>query len=544
MKRLSLILVASFVLVASVHAQHQHNLPVAPVTLQPIALLSNIGGLHHPVSTKNVEAQRFFNQGLVLLYAFNEPDAARSFRRAAELDPQLAMAYWGTALALNNSSVPLGAESKKEAYIMIQKAVSMAAPENERAYIEALAKLITANPNADQKKLYTDYVDAMLELHRRYPQDSDAATLYAVSILGERDSIAVLESVLKRDPTHLGANHFYIHAVEDSAQPERALPSAERLRAMKFSSAMVGHLVHMPSHIYMRVGDYNAAARVNEESNALPVDGLSPEFKNLLQMHNSRFQLEAYSMAGRSKDAVEIAKRFFDFKTSIVLVRFRRWNDILKLPVPKQSADTSSHDAMACTPGMAYAGLRLSVDPFPSFSGGSLSWARGMAYAAEGKVREAAIERDNMVVAKTNALEQMAKGASKEQIEVFGHTMSIMENLLRAKIAAAAHDNKTALELLRQAVAAQDALPYTEPAIWYIHARESLGGALLLNNKPAEAEKVFRADLERNRRNGRSLFGLMESLKAQGKRAEAQVVQRQFKEAWEYADVRLRVEDL
>jgi len=249
--------------------------------MKPAALLPGLGNLHHPVSTSDLQAQRFFDQGLALIYGFNHEEAARSFRRAGELDPQLAMAHWGIALAVgpNYNEATVDTERVKAACEAINKARSLAeaAPEHERAYIEALAKRFSPDPKADFKKLALDYRDAMRELHRRYPDDLDAATLYADSMMNVRPwqlwakdgkpaegtdaIISALEEVLRRDPNHIGANHLYIHAVEASPNPERALPSAARLAAL---APAAGHLVHMPAHIYIRTGDYAAAASTNE----------------------------------------------------------------------------------------------------------------------------------------------------------------------------------------------------------------------------------------------------------------------------------------
>src|SRR5205085_334203 len=248
------------------------------------SLLSVLGSLHHPVSTKNPEAQRFFDQGLTLVYAFNHEEAVRSFRRAAALDPQMAMAYWGIAYALGpNINLDVDPEREKAAYEAAQHALALAAhaPARERAYIEALAKRYSNDPQADLKKLATDFKHAMGALAKQYPDDLDAATLYAESAMdlrpwqlwtadgkpaeGTEEIVATLESVLKRDPKHIGAIHYYIHAVEASPHPERALPYVAQLPAQVPAA---GHLVHMPAHIYMRTGNYEAAAQSNRAAAA------------------------------------------------------------------------------------------------------------------------------------------------------------------------------------------------------------------------------------------------------------------------------------
>ena len=239
----------------------------------PLAqLMSGLGEVHHPVSTKNRQAQQFFDQGLKLVYGFNHDEARRSFQRAAELDPKLAMAWWGVALTLGpNYNLPVDPEREKAGYDAVQRALALQenASEPERAYINALAVRYSNDPKADLHKLDADYKEAMGKLAAHYPDDLDAATLYAESAMnlhpwqlwlpdgkpneGTEEIVATLESVLKRDPNHLGANHYYIHAVEASPHPERALPSAARLEKL---APAAGHLVHMPAHIYARVGDH------------------------------------------------------------------------------------------------------------------------------------------------------------------------------------------------------------------------------------------------------------------------------------------------
>jgi tetratricopeptide (TPR) repeat protein len=274
---LAFLLASSVTLYAQNHAQDAHRAS----DTKSASLMTGLGSHHHPVSTDNTEAQRFFDQGLTLIYAFNHEEAIRSFKRAAELDPQLAMAHWGIALALGpNINLDVDPAREKAAYEAAQRALSLSAkaPENERAYIEAVAKRYSIDPKADLKKLAVDYKDAMGALSKRYPDDLDAATLYAESMMNLRpwqlwtndgkpaedtlEIVAVLESVLKRAPNHIGAIHYYIHAIEASPNPEKALAYVEKLPAQVPAA---GHLVHMPAHIYMRTGDYQAAAKSNQD---------------------------------------------------------------------------------------------------------------------------------------------------------------------------------------------------------------------------------------------------------------------------------------
>lgn len=516
---------------------------------EPAVLMSGLGMHHHPVSTTNAKAQRFFDQGLAWIFAFNHDEAVRSFERAAELDPNLAMAYWGIALALGpNINLDVDSEREKAAYEAVQKALALSknAPDQERAYIEALAKRYSIEPDADLKKLAVDYKNAMGGLIKRYPDDLDAATLYAESAMdlrpwqlwnkdgtpaeGTEEIVAALESVLKRNPDHIGANHYYIHAVEASSYPERALPSAERLKTL---APAAGHLVHMPAHIYMRTGDYNASAQANKagaKADQLYIrnNGIMGFYPLMYYSHNLHFLAVAHAMQGRFWDAKRAADQleahiapyfkqmpmveFFIPTSILILVRFHRWNDILKSPGP---------------------------DPGMPITNAVWRFARAIAYAATGRVGDAEAERKLFMDA-----EKSVPAEAFWDLNSAGNVLKIAETVLDARIALAKQDNKSAIELLRKAVEAEDSLNYTEPSSWHIPVRESLGGALLLNGEHEEAEKVFRAELEKNPRSGRSLFGLMESLKAQGKTYDAGLVQREFETSWKNADTKLRAEDL
>lgn len=548
--RLALLLLLSS---APAFSQHHH----APSDgAKPAQLIAGLGELHHPVSTRNAEAQRFFDQGLALVYGFNHEEAIRSFKRAAELDPELAMAHWGVALALGpNINLPIDREREKLAYEAIQKAISLAskAPEEERAYINALAKRYTNDPGADLKKLDVDYRNAMRELVRLYPDDLDAATLYAESIMDLRpwqywsadgrpaedtaEIVAVLEGVLKRDPQHIGANHYYIHAVEASPNPEWALPSAQRLKVL---APAAGHLVHMPAHIDIRTGNYEAAARSNAyaaeaDRELFKLTGAGGMYPMMYYSHNLHFLSVAHSMQGRFEDAARAANQLeahvgqylkdgpareanqsmmeaFMPTSTLVLVRFRRWDEILKAPQPDK---------------------RLAIVT------SIWHFSRALAYAASGDVGKAESEQRLFDAARKPVPETAPFGANTAK-----SVLDIAEHVLRAKIAVAKKDSKTAIELFKKAIEIEDNMNYTEPPDWYLPVRESLGGTLLLNGNPQEAEQVFRADLKRNARNGRSLFGLAESLRAQGRTSAAQFVQREYEAAWKKADSSLRIEDL
>ena len=531
-------------------AQHSHTGAATAET--PVRLIENLGSFRFPVSTASAEAQKFFDQGAILLYGFNHDEAARSFRRAAELDPTLAMAHWGVAMALgpNYNETRISPERMKAAYDAVQKGLSLAAkaPEHERAYLEALAKRYSTDATADQQKLWLAYRDAMREVARRYPDDLDAATLWAdaamiinawklwspkgVPAQGTEEIVAALEAVIRRDPTHIGAHHLYIHATEASPYPERALPSADLLAKL---TPAAGHLVHMPAHTYMRTGDYERAALNNEWAAQADRDyfkqfGPQGVYQLGYYSHNLHFLAAAHSMQGRYMDAVRAAQLLEEnvnlfikeipglesfLPTGVlIMTRFNRWDDVLKTKEPR--AETPITRAL-------------------------WHWGRGMALAATNKTTEAEAEL-KAFRAFTQAL---PPGTTYGSQNLAADVLKIAENFLSARLARAKNDKKGAIEFLRKAVEAEDALAYDEPPGWYHPmSRESLGGALMLDGQYAEAEKVFREDLLHNRRNGRSLFGLMESLKAQGKRREAELVQREFERAWKNADTQLRIEDL
>src|ERR1700726_3654738 len=342
---------------------------------RPPDLMPSTGQHHHRISTKNPQAQRLFDQGLTLVFAFNHEEAARAFRRAAELDPQSAMAFWGVALALGPCiNLDVDPPHEKAAYEAIQNALSLgpSATERERAYIQALAKRYSSDPNVDLRKLDGEYAKAMRELSAHYPDDLDASTLYAESLMdlhpwklwsldgppteGTEEILAVLESVLRRDPNHVGANHYYVHATEASPHPEWALASAKRLETL---APGAGHLVHMPAHTYMRVGDYAGAARSNAEAaevdrGYLRESGTTGSMYDMMYYcHNLHFLAASYSMGGDFAHATQaadelaahVAPMLRDMPMAevyvpysiFVRVRFHRWDEVLKLPPPNAS---------------------------------------------------------------------------------------------------------------------------------------------------------------------------------------------------------------
>ncbi len=531
-------------LIAQDHAAHSQ--------MKPATLVTGLGNLHHPVSTKNPEAQQFFDQGLRFIYAFNHDEAARSFQRAAELDQKLAIAYWGVAEAVGpNYNDPASDERFMQAHMAIQKAVDLSADasKSEQAYIQAMAKRFPADPKADRKKAAEDYHDAMREVVKQFPDDLDAATLFAEAGMnlhpwglwhvdgspeaGTEEIVATLESVIRRDPNHLGAIHYYIHATEASANPERALAGANKLASL---APGAGHIVHMPAHVYIRTGDYDAAVKTNEEAAEvdrayIKASGAQGIYPMMYYSHNLHFIAMCASMNGNYPEAKKNAELLVanvsphvkemppleGFMTipMAVAVRFHKWGEILAMPQP---------------------------DPALKITTGFWHFARGMALAGTGKLSEAEAEYKIVSEAEQNTPPDVvfAMPINNKAKDI----MKISEDVLGAKIALARKDTTQAIALLTAAVGIQDTLKYGEPPDWFFPVRESLGGVLLMNGDAPAAEKVFRADLDRNPRNPRSLFGLQEALKAQSRNYDAGFVETQFRDSWKGGENKLKVEDL
>lgn len=547
MKSFCFALVLAMCAVASAQEHAQHSQPHA----KPAMLVSGIGNAHHPVTTSNAEAQKFFDQGLRFIYAFNHDEATRSFERAAQLDPRMAMAWWGIAESVGpNYNDPADPDRFKRAHEAIQKAqdLSAAASPSEKAYVDAMAKRFPADPNADHLAALEQYHDAMREMVKQFPDDLDAATLFAEAgmnlhpwglwhvdgspELGTEEIVATLESVLRRDPEHVGAIHYYIHAVEASPNPERALAAANRLAAL---APNAGHLVHMPAHVYIRTGDFESGVKTNLLAAAadrayMESGGIPGIYPMMYYSHNLHFIAMCASMSGNYAESKKAADMLAGHVSPLVKdmpplegfviipmavdVRFHQWQQVLGTPQPN--------------PSMKVAGV------FWHF-------ARGMALAGTGKLSEAQSEHQ--------IIQQAAEQTPPDAIFAppVGNrakdVLTIAANVLGAKVALARHDNQRAIGLLRDAVAIQDTLKYDEPPDWFYPVRESLGATLLLDGKASDAEKVFREDLERNPRNPRSLFGLSAALKAQNRDYDAQFVERQFQAAWK-SDSTLKLEDL
>jgi tetratricopeptide (TPR) repeat protein len=536
------------VAICSVRATAQHSkLAGSPPDLS----LTAVGRQHHAINTKSKPTQDYFDQGLTFIYGFNHEEAQRAFERAAELDPASPMPLWGIALAVGpNYNQDVDAGREKLAFETIQKArkLSAAGSVEERDYVDALAARFSGEPSRDYPQLARDYASAMKALSAKYPDDLDAATLYAESLMdlnpwklwnhegrpaeNTEEIVSVLESVLTRDPQHAGANHFYIHAVEASPNPGRALPSARRLEQM---IPQAGHLVHMPSHIYIRTGYYADAAKSNEEAAkvdrayARKADREGSMYDLMYHSHNEHFLAAAACMEGSyavAKAAADgLATRLmphaktmpmldmFMFTPLWVDARFGKWDAILAAP-----------------------------EPMKELPGTHVMWhyARTLAFTARGQNEKAATERERFAADAKAFPAAVPMGEFNSGRDV----LNLASEILEARAAMAKGNKDEAVTHWRKAAAMQDALNYDEPADWYYPVRESLGAALLAAGKTDDAEQVFRDDLNRNPRNPRSLFGLMHTLKAQHRDADAAWVESQFKSAWKNADTTLDLSGL
>ncbi|BAU42829.1 tetratricopeptide repeat protein [Leptolyngbya sp. O-77] len=534
---------------AIAHPEHatQEQLAVATPSLTA-PLFDNLGDHHHPISTRNPLAQRYFDQGLILSYGFNHAEALRSFQQAAELDPTCALCYWGMAYVLGpNINAAMEDSDVPTAWAAIQRAVQLGsnASDRERAYIHALATRYAPQPVEDRTELNLAYANAMRDVAQRYPDDPDAGTLFAEALMDTTpwdywdesgnptdagaEIIATLESVLKRFPNHVGALHLYIHAVE-AQRPELAADVADRLRDLNIQTS---HLLHMPAHIYLRVGRYHdavvanqrAAAADREYAQAHHPDGI---FRIAYMPHNHHFLWYAAMMAGQRRVALEAARNTADLVERSLwkepgygtlqhyaviplytYVKFGLWDDILAEPKPE--ADLV----------------------YPT---GVWHFARGMALAAKGEGQAAAQE---LKALKAIAADPALEGVTIWDINSTADLLKIGVEVLSGELAAKRGDVYGAIAHLEAGVALQDQLNYDEPAPWYSPVRQNLGAMLLQAGRPAEAEQVFRDDLAIYPHNGWSLYGLAQSLEAQGKTDEARQTRAQFRSAWQHADVML-----
>ena len=509
-------------------------------------IFDGLGSLHHPVTTKtnSTLAQHFFDQGLTLVYAFNHDEAADSFRQAAQLDPNLAMAYWGIALSLGpNINQPEDLDRGKMAYAAITKAKSLEANASapERQYIDALAMRYAPDGKMNDA-LQLAYANAMRKVAHDNPDDPDAGALFAESMMdlhpwllwtldgkpadGTPEVVATLEGVIAKYPDHLGANHYYIHAVEASPDPGRALESAHRLPKL---APAAGHIVHMPAHIYFRTGDYDASATANEA--AIKADKVylrerNPKgiYRMMYVPHNIQFLWASYMMEGNSRGAFKAARELDDSVTLDAIrhmppmevisptgyfteARFGKWDAILKEKAPP--ADLKYTTAI-------------------------WHYARGLAFAAKNRRDDALAEKKK--------LDEIASAMPADRIVGFNSAnrlLTMASATLAGEIASAQSNHDDAIKNLKDAVAIQDTLNYEEPPAWYFPVRETLGMELLASGNNADAEQVFRDDLKQYPENGWSLNGLAICLRARNASDEAATVAARLKKAWAHSDVNL-----
>lgn len=526
------------------------NAAVLPSTLAQWAdgaqLFGGLGDFHRGVTTTSPDAQAYFDQGMRLLWAFNHDEATRSFARAAELDPGCAMCFWGVALTVGpNYNLPMMAEPRAAvARISVQRAkrLSPGATPIEQALIDALEhRYPNAQPldPSNETPVLAAYARAMEETASRFPNDSDVQTLTAEALMninawklwsldgtpsaGTERIVMLLDAVLAKNPLHPGANHYYVHGIEASPHPEKALVAADRLPGMMPAA---GHLEHMPAHIFQRVGRYEDAATANRHGAsadlAYYVTTTPPDYYAMYSAHNYQFLASSASMQGRQADTLDAARRsraiisdellasmpgsdWYVAEIYAALLRFGLWDQMLAEPMP----DTK---LVALTGGYRH--------------------ARAMALAATGRIVEAITELQELEKLAATVTDNDGAGLNMAS-DVFA--VAILVN--KAKIAAAAHNTSDTIALLTEAVAKEDRLAYDEPSDWFFPVRHLLGVALLEAGRAQDAESVYLEDLRRHPENGWALFGLAQALIAQQDRAKAHLVQQRFERAWKNADV-------
>jgi tetratricopeptide (TPR) repeat protein len=550
--------IAAAVFFASVHviaqqqpAHHQHyEKPDAAGQPGPGGILAprlqNLGAHIFKVTTKSARAQQFINQGINLAYGFNHAEAGRAFAEAARLDPSCAMAFWGQALVLGpNINAAMNADDEPRAYELVQKAVGLKriVTPRERDYIDALATRYTGKAD-DRQKADRAFADAMRKLSRKYPGDHDAAAMFAEALMdlqpwnywtrdgepqtGTDEALAALERVLARNPKHPGALHYWIHLLEPTKNPERAEKEADRLLPLMPGA---GHMIHMPAHIYLRVGRYADAVTSNQQAVAADEDYITQcRAQGMYPLgyypHNIHFIWLGATMLGQSGLAIESARKTasavsratpeqlpsvqgFLVVPYYALGRFGKWDEILAEPRP-------TYDTL--------------------FGRGVWHYARGSALAAKGRFDEAQQE--------AAALQKILSDPAVAKIPQFSLNtveaiLKIANEVLAGEIAVRRKEYDRGIAHFDRALRYEDALIYTEPPDWHAPVRHWLGAALLEAGRPAEAEVVYWDDLRRNRENGWALFGLHRALVAQGKKDEAAAVEGRFKKAWPRPDVTL-----
>nr|WP_298790162.1 hypothetical protein [uncultured Allomuricauda sp.] len=522
-------------------------LEVVDSTQQIAPLFENLGNLTYAITTNNERAQMFFDQGLRLTYAFNHAEAHRSFMEASRLDPTSAMTFWGQAYALGpNINDPLPPEDRKiktNEALAKAKSLSSTATAKEKALITALTARYSEELTKDVAELNMAYMHAMAKVLEQFPNDADVQILYAASVMNTvpwnywdengdpspniPEAKAALEKAMALNPDNPGAHHYYIHMVE-LPKPDLGVASADKLGDLMPAA---GHLVHMPSHIYIRVGRYLDAVKANQNAILADEDYISQCYSQGLYPlgyypHNIHFLWSAASLLGNSDVAIDAAKKtaekvpvgefitmpfLQDFASTPMLAytRFGKWNEILTIPAPNK--DIKHLNLMR-------------------------HYARGMAFIRKGNAKEAKEELEAIEALKNDPeLETLVATAQNPSI----NSAKIAYEVIAGELAALNGDTAKAIEHLNNAVTYEDELTYTEPAAWHIPTRQNLGAVLMSAKEYEEAEKVYREDLKVLRQNGWSLMGLYNSLSAQGKSDEAKVVKEEFDQAWEHADLNI-----
>lgn len=525
----------------------KYLLDAVDTTRQISPLFENLGNLHFPVTVKDARTQAFFNQGVKLSYAFNHAEGHRSFMEAARLDPNAAMTYWGQAFALGpNINDPLPDEDRKnkinEAMVKARK-LAPKATAKEHAMIEALSARYSEDLTKDVAELNMAYMIAMEKVVEKYPEDANIQILYAASVMNTvpwnywdkdgnpspniKEAKAALELAMKLEPKNPGGHHYYIHMVE-LPYPDLGVPSADQLASLMPGA---GHIVHMPSHIYIRVGRYLDAVKVNQTAILADEDYIAQCFSQGLYPlayypHNIHFLWSSASLLGDSDIAIDAAKKtaekvptgelatltfLQDFASTPLLAytRFGKWNEILTIPAP--SANIKHLNLMR-------------------------HYARGIAFIRKGNMKEAEEELDAIAALKKDPeLETLIATANNTSDRI----ANIAYEVVAGELAALKGDVANAIEHLENAVVFEDSLTYTEPAAWHIPTRQNLGAILMKAEKFIDAERIYKEDLDILRQNGWSLIGLQNSLKAQGKIQEAEAIKLEFEKAWEHADIEI-----
>jgi len=506
-----------------------------------VQLWEGLGPTSFTITTKDATAQKYFNQGLVFAYGFNHWEAQRAFQAAQKLDPECAMCFWGEALVLGpNINWPMEAAAIAPAFKAVTEAQRLAAnaSDKEQALIAALAKRYSADESGDRVAMDIAYANAMAEVTKRFPDDLDVATLYAESLMDlspwnywgdggktptgrTADLVATLERVLQANPDHIGAIHLYIHAVEASDRPKRAEPYADRLAAQNLST---GHLIHMPAHIYFRVGRYLDSLEANKVASAadeaylqqVQAGGIYPY---AYYPHNVHFVLVSAQMAGDSATVLEAADKL----DKIVTEEAAR---TVPLAQPVKAAPLFAY-AQFATPEKILA-LPSPADDLPYLKG-LWHYARGVALAAKGDVAAAETEADAIAAAaKDSSLDTMKNTYGIPAAQV----LNVAHHVVLARIAQAGGDLQKAIGEFEKAAEIEGSLPYMEPAYWYYPVKQSLGATLLLAGETERAEAAFAASLAAVPNNGWACFGLLEAAKLRGDAAAVSALEERLGRTW------------